>query len=354
MKYYQKTIIIVFLLLQHVLADAQIINGIVCDEATKLPIANVYVYLNGTSINAITNNSGEFTLNPKSIINTQLVISHLSYEIAMIDRPFDGLPDTLYLVEQTQTLDEVTVVADRFSREQKIRAFREQFLGTSRAARSCTILNEDDISITYNMDNHMLRAMSDKPILVVNRYLGYQVSFVLVDFYVQYDMNFVILNKEYITEAFISVVSFFDDLNPENRSIKRRRDNTYNLSSQFFFKSLANNTLRDNRFAVFNKSLPVDHQQYFATKDSSTYKMISIIPDTDIDKVALGYSGPTLSGKISVLFRRNIRTDILFTTDTILVDRYGNIDQFDKVFFNGQYGNNRVGDMLPIDYEPIP
>ena len=352
MKHYQKTIFIVFLLLQHCLVSAQVINGIVCDEATKLPIANVHVYLNGTSINAITNTSGEFSLSPKAIINTQLVLSHLSYETAIIDRPFNGLPDTLFIAEQTQTLDEVTVVIDRFSRKQKMKVFREQFLGTSRAGKSCTILNEEDISITYNMNSHRLMAVSDKPIVVVNDYLGYQVSFILMDFWVQYNENIVSLDNVYIKNSFLSVVSLFTDMTPENRNIIQRRDNIYDVSSNNFFKSFVNNTLEDNQFLLHSRRRLIDRQQYFATKDTATLKMISILPATDIEKESYAYFGQKLSGLIGVSYRKNIHSDIFFMTDSIFVDQYGNIDQFDKVSFSGKYGESRAGDMLPIDYEP--
>ena len=358
MKYYQKTIIIVFLLLKHCLISAQVINGVVCDEATKLPVANVHVYLDGTSIHAITNDSGTFELNPKSIINTNLVLSHLSYETTIIDRPFDELSDTLYISELTQTLDEVTVVADRFSRNQKMKVFREQFLGTSKAGKLCTILNEDDISLTYNMSSHRLLAMSEKPIVVVNDFLGYQVSFILMDFFVQFSLNRVSLNSTYITDSFFAVVSSFTDLTPENSRNLQRRDNAYDYSCNNFFKSFANNSLDDSGFVILNKMLPIDHQQYFAMKDTMSLKMISIIPDTDIEKETVVHSGSSiysvsdLTGIISVLFSKNIRSDIFFRTDSFLVDKYGNIDQFDKVSFTGKFGENRAGDMLPIDYEP--
>ena len=48
---------------------------------------------------------------------------------------------------------------------------------------------------------------------------------------------------------------------------------------------------------------------------------------------------------------RKKRSDIQFYTDSLLVDQYGNIDQFDKVYFSGLFGQHRAGDMLPLEYE---
>ena len=352
MKFHQ-IIIIVIVLLWHSLASAQVITGIVCDKTTKLPVSDVYVYLDGTFINTITNSSGRFELTTKSVINTKLVLHHLSYETTIIDHPFEGLPDTLYIKEQVKTIREVTVSAERFTREQKMKAFREQFLGMSRAGKSCTITNEDDIQLKVDRQLRLF-ASSDKPIVVVNDYLGYTITFILIDFWVQYGSS-TRLDNDYAQSSFFSVVSLFTDMAPDNRRIKRRRDNAYELSSNHFFKSFANDSLKEYNFRVFNKSWPVDYRQYFTVKDTLSQKLIIINPDTDIQKKKEWYTGPKLSGIISVLLRRNllrqnVQSDIYFMTDSFLVDRYGNINQIDKISFVGQMAANRAGNMLPIDY----
>jgi len=348
---FHKTIVIVVIFLWQNLAGAQVITGIVCDYSTKQPVSDVYIYLDGTSINTITNSLGKFELKSKSVINTKLVLHHLSYETLLIDRPFEGVPDTLFIKGKVNTIREVTITADQFTREQKMKAFREQFLGMSRAGRLCTIVNEDDIHLKVDMQTRRLFASSDKPIVVVNNYLGYTTTFILIDFWIQYGVAVVKLDNDYVNSSFFSVVSLFTDMTADNRRIKRRRDNVYERSSNHFFKSFANDALKDNNFMVFNKSFPVDYRQYFAVKDTLSQKMISIIPDTDINRELSFYTGPKLTGFISVLYRRNVRSDIYFTTDSFLVDRYGNNDQIDKILFSGQMGENRAGDMLPIDYE---
>ena len=361
MKYFQKLIVVVIIILWRCYAGAQEITiaGIVCDEDTKSPIASAHVYLDGTSIKAITDNSGRFELTPKSVINSKLVIQHLSYETAIIDHPFEALPDTLYMNERTEELYEVTVVADRFSRRQKMQAFREQFLGTSRAGRSCSIVNEDDIQLYFNTHSQKLFAFSDKPIVVVNNYLGYEISFMLVDFWIQYGSfrgvsihGVSSLDSDYVQSSFFAVVSSFSDIAPDNSRIKQRRDDAYENSANYFFKCFTNNALQVNEFRLFNNGSQVNYQDYFSITDTLSQKTISIIPGTDIDKAEEMQFEPNLTGSISVLYRKSVRSDIFFMADSFLVDRYGNIDQIDKLFFKGQMGNNRAGNMLPIDYEP--
>ena len=343
-------ILIAILFLWHNFAGAQVITGVVCDQDSKLPVPDVYIYLDGTSVSTITDNSGKFELKTNSVMNTILVLHHLSYEPAFISRPFDGLPDTLYIKERIITIEEVTVRADQFTREQKIKAFREQFLGTTRAGLSCTIENEDDIELTVNTQTQRLFAFSDKPIVVVNNYLGYKISFILIDFQVQYrNVETIGLGSDNAQNIFFAVVSSFTDLNPESSRMKRRRNAVYEQSPNYFFKSFANGTLNENNFIILDGVLTA--QNYFAIKDTLSQKIISIMPNANISKPYLVNSESQSLGMISVLHRKTDQTTINFMTDSFWVDRYGNIDQIDKIVFTGQMGKNRAGGMLPIDYE---
>ncbi len=436
-------------------ADAQVLTGIVCDQATRQPIPNVTVYFDGTSINTATDKAGRFQLNARSVMNTKLVCRHLSYYTILVNNPFEALPDTLFLEERTKTISEVTVTTSRFTRAQKMKAFREQFIGLSKAAKSCTILNEEDIQLDIDPQNRKLVASSENPVIVVNNYLQYKIHFVFVEVWMQYGRygtGVYTLDNDAIYRTFFAVVSFFEDLAPDNRQIQRRRDNVYATSSNYFFKSLSNNTLKDNSFMIFEKSFPADSRNIFAIKDTLSQKLIrilprpemnnetvrifppgtlpnqeelAIVPDSSIarqdsmkqkpiylfrdgafskisdDKrdsvIQLARSGgfipidkqdssmqrqqisgsfnanqgisgivnhntmdskkinwhndPKLTGEVSVLYRKRTRSDIYFSTDSFFVDRYGNIDQIDKIAFTGQFGANRAGDMLPINYE---
>ena len=359
----KKIAAIVFLFLCPYLAVAQILTGVVSDKTTKQPISEVNVYLDGTSFKTTTDASGRFELITNSVINTKLVLNHLSYESAIINFPFDGLPDTLYVQERTFGLEEVVVTFELYTRKQKLKAFREQFLGLTRAGKSCTIENEDDIQLFYNAKTRTLTAVSDNPIVVVNNYLGYKISFILVDFWVQYysysssGSNKISsgLDNRFVQVAFFSFVSSFTDQTPDSRRIKQRRDNIYKMSSRHFFKCLADDALIENGFTIFNKGIPVDHHKYFTTKDSLSQKMISIIPNTDIEKQKSTFTSiPDPSSVITVLYRKTTQSKIHFATDFLFVDQYGNFAEFDKIIFGGHMGESRVGDMLPIEYEIIP
>ena len=104
-------IIVVLLCIQ---ANAQTLTGVVYDNETKQPIPDVYVFIGGTQIIDITTNSGQFSLTiQQMIVNPKLVLSHISYNTLIIDDPFNNLPDTIYMEEQVNALEEVTVSARR-------------------------------------------------------------------------------------------------------------------------------------------------------------------------------------------------------------------------------------------------
>ena len=163
-------------------ASAQILRGAIYDAATKKPVSDAFVYLDGTSISTVTNASGQFEIKIFGVINTQLIVSHLSYNSFIVPDPFQEIPEAIYLQTKETQLSETVITADRFSRAQKIKAFKEQFLGNSKAGASCEIVNEDEIMVLYDLDTQTLTAFSDKPIIVVNHFLGYRILFTLVEF----------------------------------------------------------------------------------------------------------------------------------------------------------------------------
>jgi len=345
-------------------AFAQInFTGTVYDKATNQPISGVYVSFNGTMAYASTDDSGKFELTVTQRLITQLVFSHIAYNMVIIENPFDEFPKEIYMEQRLGMLSDVVVearvlpeYADPFTRAQKLRAFREQFLGTTRAGRSCIIMNENDIELRYSVQTNTLYASSNNPVVVFNEYLGYMVSFTLVDFRVEYTVpqnrlfnarstsffyEYGTLSRGNVQRSYYTVVSSFTDLSPDDTKIKSRRDEVYDQSSTFFFKNLVNNTLEESDFRIFEERprFVVDQSKYFTIEDDDTFslKTIRFIPDL---------------GSIVGVRHRNKASAIQFHTDTLLVDRYGNIDQFDKVLFTGEMGDARVGDMLPLDYEP--
>ena len=253
-------IILLFLLFQ-VEVNAQVITGKVYDRANLTPIADAHIYLNGSSYFTITSDSGTFHMEVREKLNTQMIVSHLLYETLVIDQPFDKESRAIYLTEKQYKLDEVVIKPDfRFTRREMMNAFEIQFLGDNKAGKSCKILNKDDIQLYYDETSKTLRVKSDRPIVVENDYLGYQVQILLNDFQVSYKHH--TLKERDIETYLLRGKSFFKDMAPHNSVIQKRRNEAYQISANYFFKNLALGTIKKSKYIIYNCNVNNTNNNY--------------------------------------------------------------------------------------------
>jgi len=359
-------------------AYSQVITGKVYDSATGLPVADASVYLNNSSYYTMTNDSGSFYLKVPKRMNTPLIISRVSYETFAINDPFKQKSIEIPLTMKENVLSEVVIKADRFLRQEKLKAFKQQFLGDNKAGRSCTILNEDDIQIFFDENEKKLSATNELPIVIENKYLGYQMHCLIDDFKVRYSNNS--LKARDMESVLLRCNTFFIDMASDNPTIKKRRDEAYKGSLNYFFKNLVDKTLESSKYFVYNYStrstpdiiftktsniplqvdrLTNDHirinpYKYFDIIDSSSQKIVRIKSSTDINKIntTTQYKFPyPVSGIITVENSSNRLSEIDFLTDEFSVDAFGLIDKKDYVYISGQMGEQRMGSALPLDYK---
>ena len=330
-------------------ANSHVITGKVYDSSTRLPIADAAIYLNNSSYYTMTNDSGAFYLKVLEKMNTPLIISRVSYETFVVNDPFKQKSIEIPLIAKENVLSEVVIKADRFSRQEKLKAFEQQFLGDDKAGRSCTILNKDDIQIFFDEDEKTLHATNEQPIIVDNKYLGYRMYCSIIDFQVRYWNKS--LNKRSIKSALLRCNTFFMDTAPNNPTVKKQRDDAYKGSLNYFFKNLTTQTLKPSNYIVYNHKDPVDPYKYFDIIDSLSQKIVRIKPKTDINtstELELPYP---VSGIITVVNSTKRYSDIYFLTDEFSVDAFGLINKKDYVYVSGQMGEQRMGNALPLNYE---
>jgi hypothetical protein len=124
------------------------ISGIVLDE-NKNPLPGASIYFDGTTFSTVSNEDGKFNLYYTTKSNSLLAISYIGYETQYLKNT-DNVSDlSIQLKEANNALQEVIVTKkDRFSRAQKLKIFREQFIGKTKNSKKMTILNEDHLVIT--------------------------------------------------------------------------------------------------------------------------------------------------------------------------------------------------------------
>ncbi len=325
--------------------SSQTLTGAVYDEKTKTPVSEATVYLDGTFVQAKTDSNGAFKLKVDKVLNTSLIITHLAYNTTVVPNPFSENPDKIYLTEKDFSLEEAVVVTDRFTREQKLKAFRDHFLGKDKTAKLCKILNEDDIRFSYSLKDKTLTASCHNPIRIENNYLGYSLEFNLMDFSVSYGDETLNTPKR---SLFLGT-SLFTDIAPDDKKFEKRRADIYNESKNSFFKNLTDNMLERSKWRVLNKSDRVKADRYFGVKDTLSMKLLCILPGTDISQSMHGVDEPVV-GNISVLYNKNKESRVIFFVGSIWVDQYGNTSDVDKILYTGDFAEQRIAKMLPLDF----
>ncbi|GHT67947.1 hypothetical protein AGMMS50239_32050 [Bacteroidia bacterium] len=343
------------------------------DAKTKEPLINASVYLNGTTIGNVTDAEGRFELFPKEHIFAQLIISYTGYEKTVIENPFEFMPDTIFLKESDNTLNEVVVKGGkaRFTEKQKRKAFREQFLGMSKGGKSCKILNEDSIRLIYDPEANELHAYCNVPVEVENPYLGYRIRWELIDFTLVLNHRKSLYHGNLKHISVIGTASF-TDLEPDNDKVNKRREDDYKLSKNRFFKLLANGELEGSNIHLIQ--VGKDGKGFGASCHYGNWFNVpnNYTDENNVKDIAVNkYATRNAAGEVSVIVIISLRhiTDIRgsflmktyyidshskfnFLADTFKVDMYGNTNLTKDFYILGDMGNMRLGDQLPTDYLP--
>jgi hypothetical protein len=340
-----KRILLIFICLFSLNTFCQTIEGIVFDE-NKMPIVGASVYLDGTTIATLTDKNGKYFLNVNSKINTSLIIRFMGYETVAISSPFENNNSKVYLVPKQVMLNEVVIKKDYFTREQKMQLFRKQFLGTTKAGKSCRISNEEDINFEYDYKTNTLSATADNPLKIENPYLGYQIEFDLYEFNVKFYKKS-IKNTD-VTKSLFLGTTLYNEVNKEAK-IKKIRNNVYNGSSMHFFKNLSENRWGKDLFLLFKGSFQDIPEDYFTISNEGKLKKISIASNVKYEGLLVG-SRPRFYADFNFLFKKKKQSKVVFRTNVFYVDEYGNNSDNDKIEFGGDLATRKLGDMLPMNY----
>ncbi|WP_299116026.1 carboxypeptidase-like regulatory domain-containing protein [uncultured Winogradskyella sp.] len=326
----------VLLLFSCLVTHAQTLKGKVIDVTTKEPLEMVSVYFNNTTIGTTTNAKGDFSIDYNDAVQSPLIISYLGYEKVVISDYRNLSLLNVELKEASNQLDEVVIKADDgLTRKQKLKIFRDQFLGTSKYGKTCKIINEDDLILRYDKRGKQLTVSAKAPLEIENRALKYHITYELVDFEVVFNYIDLFRNDFNVYSTFYSGSSLYKDENIKNKeSILKQREKVYRGSIQHFMRSIFRGDLKKEKYKIFKRGFGVKTPEHIVVKD---------LDSTNFKEVKL-------SGKLTVTHRGKSQSDLIPKTDKFYVDEFGNFVPVQALFFNGAMGNQRIGDTLPLDY----
>ena len=257
------------------------------------------------------------------------------YSLTLKDFSFDE-PLQIYLKPKAIEMGEVVVSGRSFVRKRRVnlRLFKIEFLGTSVNAQTCDIINEEDITFNYGSDRDTIKAYASKPIIIKNKSLGYTITYYLDIFeYYRKSRSFLFKGNGIFEEDFLTKG------NTNDEKYKEKRKNAYLGSRMHFLKTLWADALETSDFTITNpedKSLNYNDiviQQVGNLQDSLNYYIKYISYPTPI---TIYYN--TKVSKMNLKYER------------VFFDKTGYDSQ--GLIWEGEMLTKRIGDSLPLEYEP--
>ncbi|MCB7481405.1 carboxypeptidase-like regulatory domain-containing protein [Christiangramia sediminis] len=310
------------------------ISGRVFNAKDSSAIYGASIYLDGTSIGTATNNSGKFDLNMNKDFQATMIISSMGYEQIKLTDPskFSGKLLKVYLREKQESLETVFLEADPWSREKKLKIFKEQFIGMGKTAKNCKILNEDEIILRYSPSKNTLLASSENKLVIENNNLGYKINYTLVDFNVQFkpDEN----ESSSPVSIYYSGTSYFENLTDKiPKRILRKRKQAYLGSSLHFMRSINKKSLDKQKFDLY--------------KGHNTVSQENILR---LDVLKNYTHAKPLVKSIRIRYDQNHWSTMNFEDDFI-IDTYGNFSPPNSITFSGEMSQSRISQMVPLNYQ---
>jgi hypothetical protein len=343
----RKIALLVIFLNIYLVAYNQVIKGVVLDKESHRPVSSAYVYYDGTFLWTKTDESGHFEFDIAKYTTMPISISAQGYNSVNLSVVSPDKQVLIYISPKVTEFEKAGIKSKDFDKERikRLRSFKNTFLGTTRNARNCEITNENDIVFISCSDT--LKAFSLKPIIVVNKALGYRLT---------YFLDKLELYKKDNTFTFSGSIFFNEDLIEENNKefyeIKRRE--AYNESVICFFRSLWKNALDSDGFVVKNmEDRLLAYDEIVIQKESLSKYLIchSDLPEKSRAEAPQGY---IIFREQEVYYDKDGKLhpsciSIASLINDIYFDKNGYFDS-SGIKWEGKMAKQRVADWLPYEY----
>ncbi len=337
------------------------VSGRVLDSLTNEPIPSVNVFLSGTNIGGVTDLDGYYSIDRIPVGTYEVIFSHLTYEMKteLVSRHSPGIKTVNAAMSvQLNVLDTVEVVSRRLigpkERDRYIRIFENEFIGRSSISSRCKLLNPEVLDFIYDPENDKLEVFALEPLEIENDYLGYEITYVFETFQrVGNHVNFYGKAR-------------FDNLKPafkrEARQWLKNRRSVYEGSFLHFRRSLIKDELRSNNFRISlvqsadlsgvptANEVSLSREDILMPQDNSSYTLafdnfLKVVYRRKPDEE---YKNQFYEERGSL----NYQLSLLTIGDRPVILRANGRMEFPGVATYGYWYWERMGDLLPENYDP--
>lgn len=338
------------------------IQGIVFETNTGNPLADANVYLANTLIGAATNSKGYYSINNLPRGKYKLVVSSVGYYHKVKDIEIgdnEELVIDFMLIKKAYELPTVDVIDENDSEwRDNYRTFIREFIGTTDNADDTEILNPYLIDFTTKSNDNLVATIAE-PIEIINNALGYKILYFLEVF-------------EYNNLGSVKYAGYpvFEELLPPDKEAeenwKEQRYETYRGSFPHFLKTISDKYyLLNNPRADLSDYINFDEIVKYSTalhqiepwkphayESSRTIDVATLLKDGEKEN-ELKFSFPKyLLIKYEDSFFQTYTSTLLLHADTVVIDKRGRYHDEFKIQRFGYWAEQRIADMLPLDYDP--
>lgn len=334
------------------LTQAQVIKGIVVDDASGKPIDQAAVFFDNTRLATQTNKDGVFEIELPVQRSNQLIIVADEYDYHITTNVTSEANLSIRLKKDGTLLDELIIDKSPFSRKEMMKAFKTYFLGTTPNGKRTKLKNEEDVFFNFNTKTNTLTAFSDEPIEIENKNLGYHITFHLQTFQVQFNAQS--LEAYNYQNSFFSGYTQFKEVEKVSKKHIKNRENTGLLSYVNFFRELIIDDLEKDIFVIGINRYKIDPYEYFDIQQNENgYSVCLIKPPLvqvrDYTKSKETFKSIPTYFNVSHLASQK-KSIFEFNANCVTLDQYGNLMNPEQISFGGYFGDLKIADMLPVDF----
>ncbi len=222
------------------------LTGTITDQKTGEPVPFANVFFAHTTLGTSSLVDGRYSILRIPDGKYDLVVEVVGFKHHKQPIEFEGGQYRLNItLEQDNVyLDSITVIADQ-SDKRYLPMFTRFFVGDSRSAKSCKILNPEVLHFYFDAKRNYLTVSARKPVQVLNPSLGYKVHYTLERFGLDFTTG----------EKLMQGNPRFEDLpftkRKDSVAREKKRTEAYQGSLFHFMRALYNNALEDERFLLY-------------------------------------------------------------------------------------------------------
>lgn len=337
------------------------VTGKVVDKNTKAPLQAASVFAQNTTFGVATDAEGNFRLKLPSG-GYDLIVTFTGYETESIRINSATGDDKDLVIEvkpREKEMQEVSVVASNEVADGMAKYgsfFFDNFIGKSEFSKQCTILNPEVLKFYFSKKRNRLKVMAAEPVQIKNDALGYIIKYSIDSFTYEYNTN----------TAFAVGYPLFEEMTgTADKAVTwiENRKRAYSGSLLHFMRSLYHDNLKSEGFELQYLVKNNDRETTIPIKNVA--KALNFVRDDSLRTVKLKPNQPDLAviyknekpeqiylDEFDTNASKKIQVSLLniVTNDGIVIEENGYFYEQTDVIFNGYWGFEKLGDMVPYDY----